>query len=132
MKKKLIQLLMLLVAAVSVGAFVSCKDTNEDYYNELRTQYIIIRKTPFAFLFLFAHCKVECSTLNELLMRQFPIGYLLAIEFHTLHVDGLVRLARSIDNQLLSVWHMQGCMLEQRCTYYILCSSCIERIEAKR
>ena len=40
MKKKLIQLLMLLVAAVSVGAFVSCKDTNEDYYNELRTQYI--------------------------------------------------------------------------------------------
>ena len=40
MKKKLIQSLMLLVVAVSVGSFVSCKDTNEDMYNELRTQYI--------------------------------------------------------------------------------------------
>ena len=40
MKKKLIQILMLLVAAVSVGSFVSCKDTNEDLYNELRTQVI--------------------------------------------------------------------------------------------
>ncbi len=40
MKKKLIQLLMLLVVAVSVGSFVSCKDTNEDLYNELRTKYI--------------------------------------------------------------------------------------------
>ena len=40
MKKKLIQFLMLLVVAVSVGSFVSCKDTNEDLYNELRTQYI--------------------------------------------------------------------------------------------
>ena len=40
MKKKLIQILMLLVVAVSVGSFVSCKDTNEDLYNELRTQYI--------------------------------------------------------------------------------------------
>ena len=39
MKKKLIQILMLLVATVSVGAFVSsCKDTNEDLYNELRTK----------------------------------------------------------------------------------------------
>ena len=38
MKKKLIQILMLLVATVSVGSFVSCKDTNEDLYNELRTQ----------------------------------------------------------------------------------------------
>lgn len=38
MKKKLIQILMLLVATVSVGAFVSCKDTNEDMYNDLRTQ----------------------------------------------------------------------------------------------
>lgn len=36
MKKKLIQILMLLVVAVSIGAFVSCKDTNEDFYNELR------------------------------------------------------------------------------------------------
>ena len=40
MKKKLIQILMLLVAAVSVGAFVSCKDTNEDLYNELRAKSI--------------------------------------------------------------------------------------------
>lgn len=40
MKKKLFKSLMLLVAAVSMGAFVSCKDTNEDLYNELRTQYI--------------------------------------------------------------------------------------------
>ncbi len=40
MKKKLIQILMLLVGAVSVGSFVSCKDTNEDLYNELRTQTI--------------------------------------------------------------------------------------------
>ncbi|MBR5052577.1 MAG: hypothetical protein IKW91_05080 [Bacteroidaceae bacterium] len=40
MKKKLIQLLMLLVAAVSVGSFVSCKDTNEDLYNELRAKSI--------------------------------------------------------------------------------------------
>ena len=38
MKKKLIQILMLMVATVSVGSFVSCKDTNEDLYNELRTQ----------------------------------------------------------------------------------------------
>ena len=38
MKKKLIQILMLLVVAVSIGAFVSCKDTNEDLYNELRNQ----------------------------------------------------------------------------------------------
>lgn len=38
MKKKLIQILMLLVVAVSMGAFVSCKDTNEDLYNELRSQ----------------------------------------------------------------------------------------------
>ena len=38
MKKKLIQILMLLVATVSVGSFVSCKDTNEDLYNELRTK----------------------------------------------------------------------------------------------
>ena len=40
MKKKLIQILMLLVAAVSVGSFVSCKDTNEDLYNELRAKSI--------------------------------------------------------------------------------------------
>ena len=40
MKKKLIQILMLLVAAVSVGSFVSCKDTNEDLYNELRAETI--------------------------------------------------------------------------------------------
>ena len=38
MKKKLIQILMLLVVAVSIGAFVSCKDINEDLYNELRNQ----------------------------------------------------------------------------------------------
>ena len=38
MKKKLIQILMLLVAAVSMGAFVSCKDTNEDLYNQLRDE----------------------------------------------------------------------------------------------
>lgn len=38
MKKKLFQILMLFVATVSVGSFVSCKDTNEDLYNELRTQ----------------------------------------------------------------------------------------------
>ena len=31
---------MLLVAAASMGAFVSCKDTNEDLYNELRTELI--------------------------------------------------------------------------------------------
>lgn len=40
MKKKLIQIFMLLVATISVGSFVSCKDTNEDLYNELRTQAI--------------------------------------------------------------------------------------------
>ena len=40
MKKKLIQILMLLVTTVSVGSLVSCKDTNEDLYNELRTQAI--------------------------------------------------------------------------------------------
>ena len=34
MKKKLIQILMLLVVAVSMGAFVSCKDTNDDLRNE--------------------------------------------------------------------------------------------------
>ena len=38
MKKKLFQIIMLLVATVSVGSFVSCKDTNEDLYNELRVQ----------------------------------------------------------------------------------------------
>lgn len=38
MKKKLTQILMLLVAVVSIGAFVSCKDTNEDRYNSLSTQ----------------------------------------------------------------------------------------------
>ena len=38
MKKKLIQSLTLLLVAVSVGAFVSCKDTNEDLYNEYRTE----------------------------------------------------------------------------------------------
>ena len=38
MKKKFIQILMLLIATVSVGSFVSCKDTSEDLYNELRTQ----------------------------------------------------------------------------------------------
>jgi len=36
MKKKLVQILMLLVATVSIGAFVSCKDTNEDLYTDLR------------------------------------------------------------------------------------------------
>ena len=40
MKKKLIKSLMLLVVAVSIGAFVSCKDTNEDLYNQLRTQTV--------------------------------------------------------------------------------------------
>lgn len=34
MKKKLIQSLTLLLVAVGVGTFVSCKDTNEDLYNE--------------------------------------------------------------------------------------------------
>ena len=38
MKKKFIQILMLLIATVSMGSFVSCKDTSEDLYNELRTQ----------------------------------------------------------------------------------------------
>jgi len=38
MKKKLFQIFMLLTTVVSIGAFVSCKDTNEDLYNELRTQ----------------------------------------------------------------------------------------------
>ena len=37
MKKKLIQILMLAIVTVSIGSFVSCKDTNEDLYNELRT-----------------------------------------------------------------------------------------------
>lgn len=45
MKKKLIQILMLLVVAVSIGAFVSCKDTNEDLYNELRNQTGVSDKT---------------------------------------------------------------------------------------
>lgn len=36
MKRKLVQILMLLVATVSIGAFVSCKDTNEDLYTDLR------------------------------------------------------------------------------------------------
>lgn len=36
MKKKLVQILMLLVATVSIGTFVSCKDTNEDLYTDLR------------------------------------------------------------------------------------------------
>ena len=40
MKKKLFKSLMLLVVAVSIGAFVSCKDTNEDLYNQLRTQTV--------------------------------------------------------------------------------------------
>lgn len=40
MKKKLIQVFMLLVATISVGSFVSCKDTNEDLYNELRSQMV--------------------------------------------------------------------------------------------
>ena len=43
MKKKLIQILMLSVVAVSVGSFVSCKDTNEDLYNELNTQTAQLR-----------------------------------------------------------------------------------------
>ena len=38
MKKKLIQSLTLLLVAVCVGAFVSCKDTNEDLYNEYRAE----------------------------------------------------------------------------------------------
>ena len=40
MKNKITKLFMLLVAAASMGAFVSCKDTNEDLYNELRTELI--------------------------------------------------------------------------------------------
>jgi hypothetical protein len=40
MKTKVTKLLMFLVAAASMGAFVSCKDTNEDLYNELRTELI--------------------------------------------------------------------------------------------
>lgn len=38
MKKKLIQILMLAIVTVSIGSFVSCKDTNEDLYNELRNE----------------------------------------------------------------------------------------------
>lgn len=38
MKKKLIQFLMLPIIAVSIGAFVSCKDTNEDVISELRQE----------------------------------------------------------------------------------------------
>ncbi len=38
MKKKLIQSLTLLLVAVGVGTFVSCKDTNEDLYNEYRAE----------------------------------------------------------------------------------------------
>ena len=40
MKKKIIQSLMLLLVAVGVGTFVSCKDTNEDLYNEYRSQAV--------------------------------------------------------------------------------------------
>jgi len=40
MKKKLIKSLMLLMVAGGVGAFVSCKDTNVDLYNEYRAQAI--------------------------------------------------------------------------------------------
>lgn len=40
MKNKITKLFMLLVAAASMGAFVSCKDTNEDLYNELRTELL--------------------------------------------------------------------------------------------
>ena len=40
MKTKVTKLLMLLIAIVSMGAFVSCKDTNEDLYNELRTELL--------------------------------------------------------------------------------------------
>lgn len=40
MKNKITKLFMLLIAAASMGAFVSCKDTNEDLYNELRTELI--------------------------------------------------------------------------------------------
>ncbi len=40
MKKKLFQFLMLLVVAITTGIVVSCKDTNEDLYEELRLQGI--------------------------------------------------------------------------------------------
>lgn len=40
MKTKVTKLLMLLISVISMGAFVSCKDTNEDLYNELRTELI--------------------------------------------------------------------------------------------
>lgn len=40
MKTKVTKLLMLLISVISMGAFVSCKDTNEDLYNELRTELL--------------------------------------------------------------------------------------------
>lgn len=40
MKKNITKILMLLAATISLGTFVSCKDTNEDLYNELRTELI--------------------------------------------------------------------------------------------
>ena len=48
MKKKLIKIFMLLVATVSIGAFVSCKDTNEDLYNELREDVGVIENGNLA------------------------------------------------------------------------------------
>ena len=65
-------------------------------------------------------------------MRQFPVGYLLPVELHALDVDGLVRLARSIDDKLLARRHVQHRTAEQRRADDVLCRTGIERIETQR
>ena len=65
-------------------------------------------------------------------MRKLPIGYLLAVKFYAFHVDGLIRLTRCVDGQVVATRHMQYSMTEQRRADDVFCRAGIERIEAQR
>ncbi len=85
----------------------------------------------FVYLFLCAHCEVECAAFHQLLMGEFPVGYLLAVEFNALDINGFVGLAGCVDDQILSVGHVQYCFLEERCANDVLGRTCGEGVEAQ-
>ena len=89
MKKKFIQTLMLLIVAVSVGSFVSCKDTSEDLYNELRTQSLTEN----------ASLKEALDAYEQKLDQQIALYEQLQRELIAIKTDSISKLTALINAQ---------------------------------
>lgn len=98
MKKKFIQILMLLIAAVSVGSFVSCKDTSEDLYNELRTQALTEN----------ASLKEALNAYEQKLNDQIALYTRLEQELNAVKKDSLSKITAELGRQADLIAQLQA------------------------